>query len=343
MARAGGSLRHVASRSISLVAHWLTLRVGLALVAGLAGGASTPSSPSDPATPVLSFLDPQGPVAAAQRAHLLDVVLILLIVIVPVLVVTPFLVWRYRLGGAARYTPRWAFSRPLELVIWGVPVAVVGVLAVWLWRQAEALDPYAPLASAAPPLEVEIVGYDWKWLFIYPDLQIASIGTFAFPADRPLAIELTSDTVMLSFFIPALGSQIYAMPGMVTRLHLLADAPGRFRGKNTQYNGRGFHKQKFTARAMPPADFRSWAADVQANGIPMSGTVYRAIRQRSTLDGLHQALSADRAERGPLSFTDVPPDLFDRVVGAYTGGSPAMTQSGADGGGSAEAVDGQRG
>jgi cytochrome o ubiquinol oxidase subunit II len=229
-----------------LICCWVTL-------AGLGGCtrvASPPPFKLASATPVLSFLDPQGPVAAAQRAHLIDVVLLLLIVVVPVLVLTPIVVWRYRLNGSARYTPAWSFFLPLEFVIWGVPIAIVVVLAVWLWENTEKLDPYKPLASAAdPPLRVKVVGYDWKWLFIYPQFNIASIGEFAFPAGRPLDILLTSDTVMQSFFIPALGSQIYAMAGMVTKLHLLANAPGSFRGENTQFNGNGFYLQAFTATA----------------------------------------------------------------------------------------------
>jgi hypothetical protein len=119
-----------------------------------------------------------------------------------------------------------------------VPFAIVIVLAVWLWTNAEALDPYAPIASRVPPLHVQVVSYDWKWLFIYLKLKIASMGELAFPFDRPLALKLTSNTVMQSFFIPSLGSQIYTMAGMVTKLHLEAEAPGNFRGENIQYNGR---------------------------------------------------------------------------------------------------------
>ena len=223
----------------------------------------------------LTFLDPQGPIAAAQRTHLFNVTLLMMIVVLPVLVLTPFFAWRYRYRNASSpYTPNWSFSWPLEIAIWGIPVGIVLVLAVWLWRGALALDPYAPLSSGKPPLRVEVVGYDWKGLFIYPDLGIASIGQFAFPADQPLALELTSDTVMQSFFISALGSQIYAMAGMVTHLHLQADAPGSFRGENTQYNGDGFYQQKFTAQAMTSADFKAWIDLVKAKGIPLTSTTY---------------------------------------------------------------------
>jgi cytochrome o ubiquinol oxidase subunit II len=273
----------------------------------------------------LSFLDPQGPVAAAQRAHLIDVVLLLLIVVVPVLVLTPIVVWRYRLNGSARYTPAWSFYMPLEFVVWGVPIAIVVVLAVWLWENTEKLDPYKPLASAAsPPLRVEVIGYDWKWLFIYPQFNIASIGEFAFPAGRPLDILLTSDTVMQSFFIPALGSQIYAMAGMVTKLHLLANAPGSFRGENTQFNGNGFYLQAFTAKALTAADFEDWVKRVQTTGVPLSQKVYDVISQRSTFNQTREALGANADPDGALFFTDVSPNLFDAIVHSFMDSSGQM-------------------
>jgi len=295
-------------------------------LAGLGGCSRVVSPPpfnSTASHPFLSFLDPQGPIAAVQRAHLIDVALLLLIVVLPVLILTPIIAWRYRLNGSARYMPRWSFSRPLEFVIWGVPVAIVVVLAVWLWQNTRQLDPYAPLASASgPPLRVDVVGYDWKWLFIYPQFNIASIGEFAFPADRPLAIVLTSDTVMQSFFIPALGSQIYAMPGMVTKLHLLANSPGSFRGENTQYNGHGFYQQNFTARAMKPADFTAWVKRVQTAGIPLSSKVYKAVAQRSTLSQTRAALGVAEGEDRPLFFADVSSNLFDDVVQSFGMGPP---------------------
>lgn len=298
------------------------------MLLGLGGctrAVSPPPFKSASSTPVLSFLEAQGPIAAAQRAHLIDVVLLLLIVVVPVLVLTPLVVWRYRLNGSARYTPAWSFFMPLELVIWGIPIAIVITLAVWLWKSTHELDPYAPLASAAdPPLQVQVVGYDWKWLFIYPQLNIASIGELAFPAGQPLDISLTSNTVMQSFFIPPLGSQIYAMAGMVTKLHLLANAPGSFRGENTQFNGTGFYLQDFTAKAMTAADFADWVKRVQTAGTPLSDKTYDVIRQRSTLDQTRKALGANADQDGALFFTGVPPNLFDAIVQSFMGSSGQM-------------------
>jgi cytochrome o ubiquinol oxidase subunit 2 len=299
----------------------------LLVLIALGGCHRAPTPPpfrSSVAAPYLSFIKPQGPIAAAQRVHFFKVVgLVFIFVISPVLVGTPFLAWRYRFNGSARYTPKWSFWWPLEFATWGGPIAIVTCLAVWLVHNTQKLDPYAPLAAAGdPPLRVEVVGYDWKWLFIYPQFNIASIGEFVFPAGRPLSIVLTSDTVMQSFFISALGSQIYAMPGMVTRLHLLANAPGRFRGENTQYNGNGFYLQDFTATAMTQDDFRAWVKRVQTTGIPLSPKAYTAVAERSTLIQTRRALDVDPVRNAPLLFTDVPHNLFDSVLHSFNTGMP---------------------
>lgn len=241
----------------------------------------------------------------------------LLIVVAPVLLATPYFAWRYRYGGSARYTPRWSFSWPLEIAIWGLPLAIVVVLAVWLWQNTHALDPYAPLPSAGPPVRVEVVGYDWKWLFIYPGLGVASMGEMAFPAGRPVSLQLTSDTVVQSLLIPALGSQIYAMPGRVTRLHLQASAPGLFAGENQQFDGDGYYQQHFLARALTPAGFEAWVARARSQGIPLSASAYRVIEQRTTLVNARKALGLPHGTRGAVYFSAVPHGLFARIVRSF--------------------------
>jgi cytochrome o ubiquinol oxidase subunit 2 len=160
----------------------------------------------------LSFLDPQGPVASGQRWHFVEALAVLVVfVAIPVFVLTPWFLWRYRYGAkSSRYTPKWNFYGPLEIASWAGPVVIVVLLAIIVWRDTHALDPYKPLASDQPALRVQVIGYDWKWLFIYPDQGIATIGVFALPVGRPVAMQLTSATVMQSLHIPALGSQIYA-------------------------------------------------------------------------------------------------------------------------------------
>ena len=277
--------------------------------------------------PHLSFLDPRGPVAAAQRTHFLEVIGLLAIVVVPVLVLVPLFAWRYRYSNErAEYRPNWEFSKGLEVLIWGVPVLIVAGLATFLIRSTTSLDPYEPLAagdlpsadaasaSGPPPLSVQVVGTDWKWLFVYPEEGIATIGELAFPTDRQMALEITSLTTVQSFFVPALGSQIYAMGGMANRLHLAADAPGEFLGENTQYNGRGFAEQKFVARALEPDDFEAWVATVRDTGIALDGRALGVVTGRSTAEEARAALPGAGDVPGTLYFDAVPEALFERLM-----------------------------
>lgn len=278
-----------------------------------------------------SFLDPAGPIAEAQNGHFWLVIGLTLIVIIPAIILTPWVAWRYRHGHDRRaYQPKWAFSLLLEFIIWGVPVIIVAVLAYWLWGATHQLDPYRPIASQNGETRIQVVGYDWKWLFIYPDLGIASVGVMAFPADRPVSLELTTADNMQSFFVPALAGQIYAMPGMVTKLHLAARAPGRFLGENTQYTGRGFYEQKFVAAAMAPAEFTAFVAEARQKGLSFDERVRRRLDERTTKKELTARLgitvmpmplpatpNSYKSPVYPVLFSNVPPKTFQTILARY--------------------------
>lgn len=250
------------------------------------------------------FLDPEGPVAAGQRHLFLVSVLLVLVVITPVIVGVPWVVWRYRHGGNATYRPNWHFSWPLEILAWGVPLAVVAVLSWFLWTASMRLDPYRPLNPKVEPLRVQVVGLDWKWLFIYPDLNVASVNELALPVGRPVRLVLTSDTVMQSLLIPRLAGQIYAMAGMRTQLNLQADHAGRYLGENTQYNGRGFARQKFQAIALPGAQFSRWVGQARQSGLELDCAAYARLERRDSVDA-------------PMHYRAVTAHLFDWIVGKY--------------------------
>jgi cytochrome o ubiquinol oxidase subunit II len=292
------------ARRIATAAPWL-------LLGGCSGGGTH-----------LSFLDPQGPVADIQRLHFLEVFgLLAVFVALPVFLVTPWFVWRYRYGATARYAPKWNFSAALDIACWAGPIVIVALLGALVWGSTHALDPYKPLASKQAALRVEVIGYDWKWLFIYPDEGIASIGELALPAGRPVALQLTSATVMQSLLIPALGSQIYAMGGMVTQLHLEAAHPGRFLGENTLYNGNGFSQEKFTTIAMPAAGFAAWVRKIRASGIPMDAATLAAISRRTTRAQLARAVVRSGSGDDDLYFRGVSAALFPAVVTATKNGT----------------------
>ncbi|KDB04211.1 hypothetical protein U879_07955 [Defluviimonas sp. 20V17] len=249
--------------------------------------------------------------AAAQSGHFWFVIIAMLVVVVPVFILTPIILWRYRYGRRnASYRPEWSFSWGWEILLWGGPIVLILILGTVLWAETGQLDPYKPLGPH--PLRVDVVGYDWKWLFIYPDLGIATVDKLEIPVGRPVALRLTSDTVMQSFLIPALAGQIYAMQGMRTKLNLEASQAGAFLGENTQYNGTGFHAQKFTTTAASADDFRKWVGSARAGAHALSPAVIHALETKGTdkdmARGLHLGGPSDLVFRLPVA------DLFTRIL-----------------------------
>ncbi|MGH8295213.1 MAG: ubiquinol oxidase subunit II [Steroidobacteraceae bacterium] len=282
----------------------------------------------------MSFLDPQGPVAHAQMVHFYWVLGIMAVFVAgPIFLVLPLLLWRYRYGNrVSRYTPRWRDNNAIVLLTWGGPILIVCALGFLVWRDSHRLDPYKPLASSEPALQVQVIGYDWKWLFIYPDQGIATIGTFVMPVGRPVTLHLTSATVMQSFFIPALGGQIYAMGGMVTQLNLEASRAGRFLGENTQYNGNGFRLQKFVAVAKQPAQFNEWVREVRRTGVPLDQRILEAISGSNTREQLVTQLPRAAVRGTDVYLTGVTAGLFPRVVKAMLAGTlPEQPAAGSKG------------
>lgn len=265
-----------------------------------------------------SFLQPMGPVADEQFTHLLRVIGIAMVVILPVLVGVPLILWRYRYAKPrGDYTPDWEFSPKLEYALWGVPVVVVIVLASWLWYSTQKLDPYQPLGPE--PLQVQAIGLDWKWLFIYPEEGIATVDELAIPVGRPVELTLTTDTVMQSLLIAPLTGQIYAMPGMTTKLNFSASYTGEAEGENTQFNGAGFGRQKFTVRALAPGDYAQWAARGDS-GISLDENTYATLRRRTVLADARGDLGLDEVAE-PIVMTLGQPDIFRQIVAKYHGGN----------------------
>ncbi len=256
------------------------------------------------------ILDPQGPVSAAERMILIDATAIMLVVVVPVVALTLFFAWRYRASNkAAVYRPDWSYSGQIEMVVWSIPAMVVILLAGVGWTGSHQLDPAQKLSARTQAVRIEVVALDWKWLFIYGDSGVASVNELVIPAGTPIEFALSSATVMNAFFVPQLGSQIYTMPGMSTRLNLLADRAGDYPGFSSHFSGDGFSDMRFMVHAVTASDFAAWLAKARADGASLDRAAYGRLAEA-------------RATASPATYRVGDPQLYDWIV-ATTAGRPA--------------------
>lgn len=249
---------------------------------------------------------------ARQQGHLIIVsTVLMLLIIVPVIALTILFAWRYRKSNReARYQPDWDHSTELELAIWAAPLMIIIALGAVTWISTHTLDPYRPLrriAAGQPvpaevkPLEVQVVALDWKWLFLYPEQGIATVNEMAAPVDRPIVFRITASSVMNSFYIPALAGQIYAMPGMETKLNAVINQPGDFEGFSANYSGAGFSDMRFRFHGVSEVDFDAWVQKAKSGGGELTRAAYLELVKPS--------------EREPVRrFGSVPADLYDAIV-----------------------------
>ncbi|HVQ44824.1 MAG TPA: ubiquinol oxidase subunit II [Candidatus Saccharimonadia bacterium] len=264
-----------------------------------------------------AVLNPKGTIAADERQLIVTATMLMLLIVVPVLVLTFVIAWRYRAGNTkATYAPDWDRSRKLETIWWLIPSALIVGLSVITWQSSHALDPSKPLASSVQPLKIQVVALQWKWLFIYPKQNIASVNFVELPVGTPVEFEITSDAPMNSFWIPQLGGQIYAMSGMSTHLHLRADAAGDYTGSSANLSGRGFAGMHFVARAEAPADFDNWVRSVKHSAPPLTFTSYEALARPSE-------------NQAPSPYSATPAGLYDEVVMQYMMPNATLTPASA--------------
>ena len=230
----------------------------------------------------VALFDPQGIVARKQRNLIILTALLSILVVVPVFTLTAIICWKYRADNPkADYRPDWNHSSRLEFIWWSIPCAIILTLSIVTWRSAHDLDPSKPLVSKTAPLTVQVVALDWKWLFIYPKQHIATVNYLEIPAATPINFQITSDAPMNSFWIPQLGGQIYAMAGMSTQLHLMADHPGTYRGSSANISGDGFAGMHFPAVAVSAPDFSTWVTGVQHGSGRLGASEYTALSHPS--------------------------------------------------------------
>ncbi|GGF25588.1 cytochrome ubiquinol oxidase subunit II [Aliidongia dinghuensis] len=247
-------------------------------------------------------LDPRGPIATAEKTILFNSLGIMLAIVIPTILTTLGVAWWFRASNArARYLPDWEYSGRIEMVVWSIPTMTVLLLGGIAWVGSHDLDPPKPLPSTTNPIEIQAVSLDWKWLFIYPEQGVATVNQLVVPAGAPLSFELTAEGVMNCFFVPQLGSQIYTMPRMVTRLHLQADQPGSYPGLSAQFSGDGFSKMHFTVEAVSPDKFTEWVNATRGKGQALDPQSFAALAEPS------EAVP-------PATYGSVAQDLFQAIV-----------------------------
>src|SRR3954462_2628234 len=247
-------------------------------------------------------LDPKGPVASAERQILFDSLGIMLAIAIPTILATFGVAWWFRASNTrARYQPNFSYSGRLELLVWSIPAMTVLLVGGVAWVGAHDLDPGKPISSTVKPVNVQVVSHDWKWLFIYPEQGIASVNKLVVPVGTPISFELTSSSVMNSFFVPQLGSQIYTMSGMATRLHLQADHLGTYPGISAMFSGDGFPDMHFTVDAVTNDGFAQWVRQTGVIGSVLDRQAYADLVKPS------KAVA-------PSTYRDVVSNLFSSIV-----------------------------
>ncbi|MBC7836859.1 ubiquinol oxidase subunit II [Acetobacteraceae bacterium] len=274
------------------------------------------------------LLTPSGAVGLAERALMMHVVLFMLIVTIPVYFLLFFFAWRYRdrkvgaiantKGGRVAYFPNWESGKMEELVWWAIPFEIVLILGALTWSSTHALAPEKPLEGGTP-LVIEVVALEWKWLFIYPEENIATVNYLAVPVDRPVEFRVTADAPMNSFWIPQLGGQIYAMTGMTTSLHLIANEEGVFAGGSANYSGDGFSKMKFMTHAISEEDFSAWVQEIRTSPIVLSFNAYKMLAEPTV-------------ESEPTYYGRVENNLYNTIVMQFAHAMNGGFQEGKTGG-----------
>ena len=247
------------------------------------------------------ILDPVGPVGAQEKQILINSTAIMLAIIIPTMIATVAFAWWFRRGNKkATYRPDWEYSGAIEMVVWAIPALTIMLLGGITWISSHDLDPGKPLKSANPAINVQVVSLDWKWLFIYPDQGIATVNQLVVPAGTPINFRLTSATVWNAFFVPQMGSMIYTMPGMATRLNLQADRQGEYEGISAHFSGDGFPGMQFKVQAIPADQFAMWAQGARGNP-PLDGKAYAELAKPSSYVK-------------PITYGSVAPGLFDAIM-----------------------------
>lgn len=253
----------------------------------------------------IAVLNPQGVIADKQRDLIITALLLMMVVVIPVFIMTFSIAWKYRASNKkAKYSPDLDGSKLAETVWWLVPLGIITILGGIIWTSSHELDPFKPLDSNKESVKIQVIALQWKWLFIYPDENIATVNYVRFPEKTPIDFEITSDAPMNSFWIPSLGGQIYAMSGMSTKLHLMANSTGKYQGSSANLSGDGFSSMRFTAQSTSQAGYEQWVLNTKQPSKVLDTSEYNHLAKPS--------------KNNPIkSYSSVEDGLYDTVIMKY--------------------------
>lgn len=271
----------------------------------------------------IAVLNPKGSIAEQQLDLIVFTSLLSLLIVVPVFVLTFYIAFKYRASNKkAKYSPDFDHSRTAEALWWGIPLVLIAVLAVIAFVTSHKLDPYRPLESDKKPVTIQVVALRWKWLFIYPEENIATVNHIQVPEKTPINLELTSDAPMNSFWVPQLGGQVYAMAGMRTKLHLIADKTGVYSGSSANISGEGFADMKFTIKATSEADYLNWIKTVRTSPTVLTKDVYQKLAEPGKADASITYSGRDETLYDTVIMKYMSPDVHHKEVAPESATQP---------------------
>lgn len=257
----------------------------------------------------LILMHPKGDIGLEERNLILIVFSLMLIIVIPVIIMTIVFSIKYRSSNInnTQYDPNWDHSKTIEFIIWAIPIVIIFILSILTWISTHKLDPKKPIISEKfNPIVINVIALDWKWLFIYPKNNIAVINELMFPINVPIQFNITSNAIMNSFFIPQLGSQIYAMAGMCTQLFLIAKEPGKYQGISSNFSGPGFSGMKFTVISTKnEEEFNQWIHKIEMSK--------NHIQNMSA----YEELAKPSKFHPVMYFSNVQPHLFYKVINKF--------------------------
>ncbi len=254
----------------------------------------------------LLVLDPKGPQAQVQAKDIMLSIGIMSFIILIVFVLLAYMLVKFRASKQSPdfKPPHIKGSTKVEIICVGIPVLIVVYLSFISVESNYKVESTPEKYKQEEPLIIYASTSNWKWHFSYPEEDIETVNYLYIPAERPIEFKLYSYGPITSFWIPQLGGQKYAMADMVNTLHLAADLPGEYMGRNANFNGKGFAENTFNVTAVTQDEFDDWVKEVKATAEPLTEEKFNTLLEpghvgQSTYTGTHLTfLPAPEGENG---------------------------------------------